>query len=102
MPKMQIMARELRLVSPDIGGVGALGNVEGTELFSLRLARMLTTDEIVGRMPPHGSRNPDQYSRKTRWVGRSHPFLAIWWLDHTADGQVLPRMGRTGRQLAAL
>jgi len=41
------MARELRLLSPDIGGVGALGNVEGTELFSLRLARMLTTDEIV-------------------------------------------------------
>ena len=81
-----LLARELCLVSPEISYVDSLGKVDGTQLFSLDPARKLTTDENRGCMPPHGRGDPGQYSRETRWVGRSNPFLAVWWLAHAADG----------------
>jgi len=42
-----LMARELRLVSPEIGDVGASNIVDGMQVFSLRPARKLTTDEMI-------------------------------------------------------
>lgn len=42
-----LIAHELRLVSPEIGDIGASNLVDGMQVFSFRPARKLTTDEIV-------------------------------------------------------